>query len=520
MRTTLTNENIDRACEAAEAYGIQQKVSSKDNLRVRLNVEEVLLAYQNALGPDAEFILDTGTGFGGRKIRLTIPGASVDPFVSDSSTDEDRFMRDAMIRMGQLPRWRYKRNRNEVLFTLEKKKQPEWVHLILAILAAVACAFLIRLFPESIQTLLLEGIVAPLLNTFLGFLNAVAGPMIFLSVVWGIYSIGDTATFSVMGKRVGGKYMLYLCLMAVAATLVSLPAFSLNYGEAQGGGDFSALYQMVLDIIPSNLFTPFSRGNTLQILFVAIIAGIAMLLIGKDTQSVADLSEQLGFIVNGIMNVVSKLIPAFVFGSLFSILATSDLEILATGSKFFFVVVLECLLLILIHIAITCVRAKLTPLDLWKRTFSTFLIAVTTASSSAAFSDNLKTCIEKLDISKRLARFGVPFGQTLYKPGVAVLYIVAVVSVAEKQQVQTSLTWLVTAVVMCIILSTAAPPVPGGMAASITILFTQLGLPLEDIAIILSLTSILDFIVTATNLFTGQCVLKVASLDYGETEDT
>ena len=62
-----------------------------------------------------------------------------------------------------------------------------------------------------------------------------------------------------------------------------------------------------------------------------------------------------------------------------------------------------------------------------------------------------------------------------------------------------------------VVLSAAAPPVPGGMSASFAILFTQLELPMTNMAVILSLTSILDFVVTATNIFGAQCVLAIAS---------
>lgn len=142
---------------------------------------------------------------------------------------------------------------------------------------------------------------------------------------------------------------------------------------------------------------------------------------------------------------------------------------------------------------------------------STFIISITTASSSAAFADNIKTCTEKLGVSHRLANFGVPFGQILYKPGVSVLFWFAAVSAAESGGVEVSTVWIVTAVAICIILSAAAPPVPGGMTANFTILFTQLALPSADLAVILSLTSLLDFVVTATNIYSGQCVLAVVS---------
>ena len=264
-------------------------------------------------------------------------------------------------------------------------------------------------------------------------------------------------------------------------------------------------------IIPDNLFTPFSRSNTLQIMFVGIIIGVTMLIIGKDTQVVADLAEQLGFVVDGIMGFIGKLVPAFVFGSLFSIIAASDLGSLAAGGKYFVGTLAGCLLLLLIHTLITCVKLRMTPLDLWKRTFSTFIIALSTASSSAAFTDNRKTCTEKLGVSSRLANFGVPFGQLLYNPGASVLFWFAAVSVAESRNVEVSLVWYVTAIVISIILSAASPPVPGGLTASFTILFAQLALPSADLAVILSLTTLLDFVVTATDVYTQQCVLAITS---------
>ena len=514
MKATLTNENINKCCEEIGEYLSKHRIDSKEQLGIKLNAEEALLFYQKTFGEDAVFQLDLGGNLGHTKVRLSVPGDSFDPFAtSELNSDEDAIMRDALVSMGKIPRWRFRRGANEIIFTSEKKKLPEWARLIIAIAAAVVLGLIVRMSPEPVRTLMQEGIIAPLINTFLGFLNAVAGPMIFLSVVSGIYSIGDASTFSEVGKRLSIKYGLFLCGMTLICAALSWPLFTLNFGTTQVGSDFSALYQMVLDIVPSNLFTPFSRGNTLQILFVAIIIGIAMLLIGKETQSAAELSEQLGYIVNGIMSFVSKLVPFFVFGSLFNIVVSSEFDTLSVGGKFLFGTLLACVELILFHTAVTCIKTKMSPIDLWKRTLSTFLISITTASSAAAFSDNLQTCIDKLGVSKKIANFGVPFGQILYKPAVPILFWYAAVSVAEKNGVELSVTWIVTALMMVIVLSAAAPPVPGGMSASFAILFAQLDLPMENLAVILSLTSVLDFVVTAVNVFSVQNVLAVSATE-------
>ena len=485
---------------------------SKELIRIKLSIEEALICYQQRLGEEAEFTLDTGAGFGRSKIRLTIPGAEADPFADAGAFyDEDLFIRNVLNQMGKLPRWYYRHGKNEIIFTADKKKASEWMKLVIAIAAAVFFGLIVKVLPETLGILLRDGIISPLINTFLGFLNAVAGPMIFLSVVWGIFSIGDATTFSEVGKLLSKKTGLFLISMIPVVAIVSMPFFHLNFGGGKAGSDFTSLYQMVLDIIPSNLFTPFSRGNTLQILFVAVIIGITMLLISKNTQTIADLTEQLGFIVNSIMNVVSSLVPLFVFGSLFVIVVSSDFGKLAAGAKFFLATAVGCALLLILHTVVVWIRCKITPVKLWKNSLSTFLIAITTASSSAAFTDNLQTCINKHGVNKRLTNFGVPFGQILYKPAVAVLFWFSVICTAESEHIQISAAWIITALFICIVLSTAAPPVPGGMSASFTILFAQLGLPAAEIAVILSLTSILDFIVTGTNIFSGQCLLIVAS---------
>ncbi len=440
----------------------------------------------------------------------------MDPFISrEHNSEEDEFMRQALVRIGKLPRWQYRRGSNRILFSLSKKQMPEWKRLLLALCLALIMGALMRLVPSGVRGVILEGVISPILDTFLGFLNAVAGPMIFLSVIWGVYSIGDTASFSVMGKKLGLKYLFYLCLLTVLAALISLMTFNFHFGDFKGGGELSALYQMVLDIIPDNLFVPFTQGNTLQILFVGIIVGIAMLLIRQETSMVADMSEQLGYIINGIMGVIGKLVPEFVFGSLMMIVATSEFEALKVGGIFFGMTMAVCILAMLIQGLHACMKTKIRPIDLWKKTLPTFLISITTASSAASFSQNMDICTKELGIDKKMVSFGVPFGQVLYKPSVTILFWFSAISVAVHNNNQISLTWYITAIVMSIILSAAAPPIPGEMTASFTILFNQLGLPVEDLAVILTLTSILDFLATATNVFSGQCVMAIVSEEIG-----
>jgi len=508
MKRKLSAENIDIVAIEIEEFLSNAKIDKKEQLRIRLGVEEALLNFKEFFGEDKDFDVRLGKLFGKVKVAISVAGERFDPFaMQDGESDESVLMRSMLTTLGKRPTWTYSRKINNVVFNVEKRKLPSWCNLAIAIALAVICGLSVRSFPEGIKTFIQTDLFTPLLNTFVGFLNAVAGPMIFLAVVWGIYSMGDANTFSTIGKKLTIRFGIYITLISGIACVLALPFFNLKYGETTGGSGFSSVYQMVLDIIPSNLFTPFSRGNSLQILFVAIIIGIAMIMIGDRTQHIAILSEQLNLIVQGIMGVVSKLVPFYIFGSLFNIIVESDINSLFVAGKFFFGTLACCAFMIIAQTILTSILTKTSPAVLWKRSLNTFLIALTTASSSAAFSINVTTCKGKYGMDEKLANFGVPFAQVLYKPAVCVIYFIAAVSMAESYEITVSASWVITALIMCIILSAATPPIPGGTIASFSVVFTQLGVPVESLAVILGLNVILDFIGTATNVICDQFMI-------------
>jgi Na+/H+-dicarboxylate symporters len=123
----------------------------------------------------------------------------------------------------------------------DEKSLPDWMKLLIAILSAIVLGLAARALPANTAMTLQQDVVSPLLETFIGFLNAVAGPMIFLSAVWGIYSIGDASTFSEVGRHICVRFLLYLCIMTTLIALISLPFFNLAMGSAQEGNQYSTL---------------------------------------------------------------------------------------------------------------------------------------------------------------------------------------------------------------------------------------------------------------------------------------
>ena len=512
MEGLLTLETIDNAVLEVEKFYEKVSVDEKVAVKVKLGVEETLLRFRDKFGEKQEFALKLSSSFGKHRIVIEVHEQMFDPYAkSDDDEGASLAMRSALSSMGALPIWRYSRGTNIVSYITNKKTLPEWYNLILAIVLAIVFGLLLRQAPENVVSVISEDIFSPLLGAFMSLLSAIASPMIFFAIIWGIYSIGDASTFNVLGKKLALRYVIYTAIITVVLGLVAMLFFTFVKGESTGPSDFSDIYAMIIGIIPNNIFSPFLDGNTLQILFLGVTIGIAMIIIGEKTQNVALIAEQIYYLVQIIMNFISKLVPFFVFGNLLDLILSNQLAGAKASYKLLLVNLVSCILIILTYITIVTIKLQVRPTTFIKKFMPSFIIGLTTASSAAAFSDNLTTCIKEFGVKKNFANFGIPFGQVIYKPSVAILFFSMAIFCADVYKVPTSLTWFITAFALSIILCIATPPIPGGALASISVFFMQLGIPAEGLALVMALNVFFDFIETPTDILGGQTMLLLSA---------
>ena len=136
-----------------------------------------------------------------------------------------------------------------------------------------------------------------------------------------------------------------------------------------------------------------------------------------------------------------------------------------------------------------------------EKIFPTFLITLTTASSAAAFSTNVKDANKRLGIDKNLVDFGIPLGQVLFKMSEFAMFVPIVLTFAEKYGIPITPVWLMLAYITMWLVSFAVPPVAGGAIMGFTIVLSQLGIPMEEaMTIAIALNAITDFPLTAMNV--------------------
>lgn len=496
----LSAEDIDRASEDLFSLLNESGIQRKNALRFRLALEETMLGWQQHLGSDASCRIRLSRHMGQARLQLEVPGVQHNPLESEA-LDGDSTQKQIFTGLGLTPIYHYSNGVNRISLHLPRKGMSTPMSILLAILLAGIVGFGCKTLPESASAFLDGGLLQPLMNAFMRALSAIAGPLILLSVITGICNIGSKATLGKLGGRLVRDSLLVTLLLTLLPILVSRPSISGMSGNSGSlTGTFTSILNMVLDVIPSNIIDPFSSGNSLQIIVIAVFLGLALLSINTRNSQVRQFCEELDLAVQFIMGLISKLLPAFIFTSILQIILSGAFSSALDAYMLLIQVIICSVVLLLGYIVVICVKFRISPAKLIKKLLPTFIIGITTASSAAAFSTNMETCEKQLGISRKLTSFGIPLGQVIYMPGVMIIFLISALFTADKFGVAITPAWLIIAMVLCTALAVAAPPIPGGAMTCYTIIFTQLGLPMEYLPIILSLNLVLEFIATPVNL--------------------
>lgn len=505
----LTAENIDLMSEYIQDFLHGLKMNEENILRIRLSVEEMLLKWQDHFGEECTCILAAGIRLGRPHLTLSVRGEEFDP--SEESEEEiENWANRMLAHMGLSPSFSYQKGVNRIQLLLNRKRGNPVITILIAIGLALLFGMLGQFLPRPVITSINDLVLDSVYNAFLGLLTTIAGPMIFLSVVWGIYGIGDLASFGKFGKSMFLQLLLMLVLVTTLVMGVSVPFYSLAFGgDSMSGQGGEGLMQMVIQILPRNMIQPFLDGNSLQIIVIAIAVGVAMLVLGNQARELSKVVDQLNQIIQYLMGQIGKLLPVFVFVILLQRIWSGSLSEMLTAWKLFLGVILFGICMLTAELFSTSVRLKVKIRVLIKKMLPTFLIALTTSSSSAAFSTNLVCCEKKLGISEKITKFGIPLGTVVYMPFSCIMFICVSCYTAKINGIYISPIWLVMAVLIIVILSVALPPVPGGALTSYTILFLQLGLPQEALAVVLTADVLLECFITAGDVASLQLQLLI-----------
>lgn len=507
----LTSVAINAASESVREFLKKNELEQKEIIRISLIVEEALINYQRCFGESQEFSLVCMKKMGVARVALSVSCKRFNPLVQEND-EYNVILRNLFCGQGVLPSYQYINGCNQVSITLPKKSKSAFVNLGIAIILGIVIGMLSELLPDSVATSLSEGLITPLYDTFMGLLVAVSGPLIFFSIIMGVYGIGDVTTLGRVGKRIIGRFIAFTVILGVIFTACISPFFQIAIeGSSLSLSMFSDLLALILDMVPGNLITPFSEGQPMQIIFIGIFVGIALLILGENGNTTVSLVEQVNQIAQFSMGLISKMIPGFIFISVFNMFLTGQFHAAKASYKIVIFGICGSVLFLAFYTIYYKIKFKSGTKTFLNKVKATDLIAFTTASNAAALVSNMEACEKKLGIEQKLVNFAVPLGQIVFMPGAVILFITSSLCMAESYSVPIDISWIIILIIMSTILAIAAPPIPGGSLTCFTILFVQLGVPIEALPVTLLINSLLEFVVTGVNIYCLQAELTIVS---------
>lgn len=510
----LSADVVDTVSTEVQDYLKALGKERSDILRIRLTVEELLLNILNSEAPVEEVSIGMGKRFGRHVFCMKYKGNPIDP----TGYNEDVWSDDVMRSLGYFPSWSYKGRENNVsLIFSEKKKLGTLSVIFLAIACAVLLGVLGKSLPDSFRGNLDELLLQPLSTGFLGLMNTFTGFLIAFTICNGILGIGNSLSIG----RIAGKVILrfivisfVVCAMTVAFVIPFL-GFAINDGARIDISETGEISRMLFDILPSDPIYPFSAGNTLQIIVIAIFIGIGLIAIGDKGQNVRNLVDEGTTLLQHIVSLICGFIPLFVFVMLLRQIWFGSSSVFQNSWKPLLLIVSAHLLMAAVFLLVTAAKLRWSPAKLFRCIFQPFAIAVSTASSMAALTLSMETGEKKLGIEKSMVSFAFPLGTVIFMPGSIVSFAVNICFLADVYDVDVSLSWIIMAIITISLLIIAAPPIPGAGVMVYTILFSRLGIPAEGLVFASAVEVVSDFGNTGFSVFCQLCLMAYMAKSEG-----
>jgi aerobic C4-dicarboxylate transport protein len=396
------------------------------------------------------------------------------------------------------------------------ERLPFYRHLYVQVLVAIALGVTVgHIWPETGASL------KPLGDAFIKLVKMIIAPVIFLTIVTGIAGMKGLGAIG----RVAAKAFAYFLTFSTLALFVGLivanlvqPGAGLNIDpatlDAGKVADYAhkahdqTLTAFLLNIIPSTLVSAVAEGNILQVLFVAILFGIALTLIGDKAAPLMAVRESASHAIFRLVAILMKAAPVGAFGAMAFTIGEYGIGTLANLAGLVATFYLTSLLFVLIVLGAVGWFAGFNILKLIVYLKAELLLVLGTSSSEAA----LPSLIEKMERAgcrKSIVGLVVPTGYSFNLDGTNIYMTLAALFIAQATNVPLRLEQQLALLLVAMVSSKGAAGVTGAgfitLAATLSIVPS---VPVAGMALILGVDRFMSECRSLTN-FIGNAVATI-----------
>jgi len=386
-----------------------------------------------------------------------------------------------------------------------------------------------------------DGWIKPWGTIFINLLKLIAVPLILASLIKGVSSLSDVSKLSrIGGKTIGIYLMTTLIAVSFGLILVNVVQPGKSFSEEKRNelkeqyASSAALkiesaenvkgegpLQFLVDIVPNNFIQAAGDNkNMLQVIFFALLFGIAMVMLPKEkTSTVKSFFDGINDIVLQIVDLIMLAAPYGVFALIAGLVVDfgGSSELFKALGIYSLTVVIGLLLMItFIYPLILRLFTDLKYLDFFKGIAPAQMLAFSTSSSAATLPVTMERCEDHLGVSEEVSSFVLPLGATINMDGTSLYQSVAAVFIAQAFGYDLDLGQQMTIVLTATLASIGSAAVPGAGMVMLVIVLSSIGIDPEGIALIFAVDRILDMLRTVVNVTGDATVATVVAATEGQ----
>jgi len=374
---------------------------------------------------------------------------------------------------------------------------------------------------DFVEYYLINQIFLTISSLFLILLKMIVLPLIFVSVISGIVSINDVSTLGRLGAK---TFSLYILTTLVAITLALFISGFVNYDTV---GQITNNIQsnteenidqknIILSIFPTNFFSALANGNVIQVLAFAVFVGVAASYVKKEIPIFIELIDNMNKVFNKMVMIIIQLTPIAVFALLAKTFATEGVEVFIPLIKYFLVVVFVLIThFILTYSILLRLFSNLSIYSFYTKLKALIIFTFSTSSSNASIPYTLNTVVQKYGVDKSFASFSIPLGATINMDGTAIMQGCAAYFLASYYGIDLAFSDMVTIILTATIASIGTAGIPSAGIIMLSLILTELGIPLEGITLLLGVDRLLDMMRTSVNVTGDACITCVVAKSEG-----
>src|SRR5271166_28430 len=390
------------------------------------------------------------------------------------------------------------------------QKKPFYANLWVQVLFAIAIAILFGYFSPA-RAIAMK----PLGDGFIRLITMVISLIIFCTVVSGIASMQDMKKVG----RVGGKALLYFEVVSTLALFIGLvvgnvvhPGNGLNVNAANldakavadyaGAAKAQSVTEFILHIIPMTVVDAFAKGDILQVVFVAVLFGLALSSLGERGKGLISFIDSVTQAVFGVVNILMRFAPIGAFGAMAFTVGKYGIAALGPLAKLIATFYVTSIFFVLIVLGAVGWLAGFSIIRFLVYIKEEVLLVLAISSSEPA----IPTLMEKLE------RLVVPTGYTFNTDGSSIYMTLAALFVAQATNTPLTLGQQLTIFAVAILTSKGASGVQGAsfiaLVATLTVIPT---IPVAGMALILGIDRFMSMFRALINMIgNGVATLVVA----------